>query len=220
MNQTKFRHFISSSLPIWILFFGHLFATLFLKNLGHGLEAIEDSQLRSLAQLLYLVYLQVSHWAVPMMLVLIVFLQIRVCFGKPVQLGIDIMGVLLSIRCIFLFVILNLLLLSKLKAGGMLLLQLVLFIPVITLNFGWLYWRLDTSARLKGRTHIKFSEAAGPLDPFDYFHVAAKTLLQFEPSGAEATSRLMKVLFVLHGIMMLDLVALTLSRAIALASGG
>jgi hypothetical protein len=30
----------------------------------------------------------------------------------------------------------------------------------------------------------------------------------------------MKTLFVIHGIMMLDLVALTLSRAIALASGG
>jgi hypothetical protein len=30
----------------------------------------------------------------------------------------------------------------------------------------------------------------------------------------------MKTLFVVHGIMMLDLVALTLSRAIGLASGG
>jgi hypothetical protein len=30
----------------------------------------------------------------------------------------------------------------------------------------------------------------------------------------------MKTLFVIHGIMMLDLVALTLSRAIGLASGG
>jgi hypothetical protein len=46
------------------------------------------------------------------------------------------------------------------------------------------------------------------------------TLLQFEQSGASATSRLMKTLFVIHGVMMLDLVALTLSRAIGLASGG
>jgi hypothetical protein len=30
----------------------------------------------------------------------------------------------------------------------------------------------------------------------------------------------MKTLFVIHGVMMLDLVALTLSRAIGLASGG
>jgi hypothetical protein len=30
----------------------------------------------------------------------------------------------------------------------------------------------------------------------------------------------MKTLFIIHGIMMLDLVALTLSRAISLASGG
>jgi hypothetical protein len=45
----------------------------------------------------------------------------------------------------------NLLLMSRLKADGMLLWQLVLFIPVVTLNFGWLYWRLDSSARSAGR---------------------------------------------------------------------
>jgi hypothetical protein len=114
---------------------------------------------------------------------------------------------------------LNLLLLSRLKAGGLLLLELLLFIPVITINFGWLYWRLDSAARARGGAHIRFSEEAGTLDPFDYFHISSMTLLQFEPSGATATSRLMKTLFVIHGAMMLDLVALTLSRAIGLASG-
>lgn len=49
--------------------------------------------------------------------------------------------------------------------------------------------------------------------------MAGMTLLQFEPSGATATSRLMKSLFLMHGIVMLDLVALTLTRAIGLASG-
>ena len=136
------------------------------------------------------------------------------------QWGIDLLGGLLTLRCAMLFLILNLLLLTHLKAGGMLLMQLILFIPVITIDFGWIYWRLDSAARLQGRMHIKFSEAGEKLDPYDYFHVAAMTLLQFEPSGATPTSRLMKALFVLHGAMMLDLVALTLSRAISLASGG
>jgi hypothetical protein len=220
MNPTEQRSLVSTSLPLWILFLGHIFASLFLRNLGTGLDAIEDPHLRPLSQLLYAVYLKASHWAVPLMLVFVTTLQIRIFLGKPVQLGIDFIGALLSLRCLFLFLILNLLLLSKLKAGGMLLMQLILFIPVITLNFGWLYWRLDAAARLKGGSHIRFSESAGTLDPFDYFHIAAMTLLQFEPSGATATSRLMKALFVIHGAMMLDLVALALSRAISLASGG
>lgn len=45
-------------------------------------------------------------------------------------------------------------------------------------------------------------------------------LHQFEPKGATPTTRLMKSLSMLHGIIMLDLVALALSRAIALSSGG
>jgi hypothetical protein len=60
----------------------------------------------------------------------------------------------------------------------------------------------------------------GELDPFDYFQVAARALMQFEPSGATALTRTMKALFILHGVMMMDLVALTLSRAVSLASGG
>jgi hypothetical protein len=55
---------------------------------------------------------------------------------------------------------------------------------------------------------------------FEYLHLAVRSLFQIEPAGAIATSRLMKSLFVLHGVVMLDLIALTLSRAIGLASGG
>jgi uncharacterized membrane protein len=134
--------------------------------------------------------------------------------------GVDLLGVLLTLRCFVIFILLNLLLLSQLRAGALLLTQLILFLPVITLNFGWLYWRLDAGARMKGRRHMRFAEDDDSPEPFDYFYIATRTLLQFEPSGAVAASRPMKTLFIIHGVMMLDLVALTLSRAISLASGG
>lgn len=156
----------------------------------------------------------------PPLALLVLVAQVRIVMGKRTRWVLDLLGGLLLLRCSFQFVILNLLLLSHLKTGGLLLLQLLLFIPVITVAFGWLYWRLDTAARAKGQAHIRFNEEMGSLDPFDYYHVSAMTLLQFEPSGATPLSRLMKTLFVVHGIMMLDLVALTLSRAIGLASGG
>lgn len=193
---------------------------MFLRDLGAGLEQIDDAQVKGFAQTLRESSRVFITWGVPAAMLFVSFIQIQLIRNKPVQWAIDIFGGVLSLRCIAQFIMLNLLLLSRLKAGGLLLLELLLFIPVITLNFGWLYWRLDSSARSKGGTHIRFSEEAGSLDPFDYFHASAMTLLQFEPSGATATSRLMKTLFVIHGAMMLDLVALTLSRAIGLASGG
>lgn len=212
--------FIRRSLQLWILVVGHIFAGLFLKDLCAGLDQIDDVQVKGIAVVLKEVSLAVTTWVAPPAVVFLAFIQIQLIRAKPVQWGIDVFGGLLCYRCLTQFIILNLLLLSRLKAGGLLLLELLLFIPVITICFGWLYWRIDSAARSRGASHIRFSEEMGTLDPFDYFHISAMTLLQFEPSGAAPVSRLMKTLFVIHGIMMLDLVALTLSRAIGLASGG
>ena len=212
--------FIRRSLPLWILLVGHLFAGMFLKDLCAGLDQIDDPHVKGVALAMSGISHVITTWIAPVMLLLVAYVQIQIIRSRPVQWGIDVFGGLLCFRCLIQFIILNLLLLSRLKAGGLLLLELLLFIPVITIAFGWLYWRLDSAARARGKSHIRFSEDAGSLDPFDYFHVSSMTLLQFEPSGATATSRLMKTLFVIHGAMMLDLVALTLSRAIGLASGG
>jgi hypothetical protein len=211
--------FIRRSLQLWILVAGHLFAAIFVKDLGYGLDQIDDANVKNIASFLKETHSLMRGWIMPVMLVLVVAVQIQIARAKPVQRAVDVVGGLLVFRCLTQFIMLNLLLLSRLKAGGLLLLELLLFIPVITIAFGWIYWRLDSAARARGGTHIRFSEEAGTLDPFDYFHISSMTLLQFEPSGATATSRLMKTLFVVHGAMMLDLVALTLSRAIGLASG-
>jgi hypothetical protein len=212
--------FFKRSLQLWILVVGHLFAGMFLKDLCEGLEQIDDSQVKGFTVGLREGSRVFITWGAPAVMLFVMFIQIQLIRNRPIQWAIDIFGGVLSFRCLMQFIILNLLLLSRLKAGGLLLLELLLFIPVITINFGWLYWRIDSAARARGSSHIRFSEEMGSLDPFDYFHISAMTLLQFEPSGATPVSRLMKTLFVIHGIMMLDLVALTLSRAIGLASGG
>lgn len=210
---------INRSLQLWILVIGHVFAALFVKDLSFGLDQIDDANVKGIASFLKETHSLIRAWISPVMIALVVFVQVQLVRARPVQWAVDVLGGMLTFRCLTQFMMLNLLLLSRMKAGGLLLLELLLFIPVVTINFGWLYWRLDSSARSKGGSHIRFSEEAGKLDPFDYFHASAMTLLQFEPSGATATSRLMKTLFVIHGAMMLDLVALTLSRAIGLASG-
>ena len=191
-----------------------------MRNLGAGLDAIADPFAARVARGFYSIFSHTVITLAPVMMAFLAFLVYRLWRGKPVQWGIDLLGGLLTLRCFVIFILLNLLLLSQLRAGALLLTQLILFLPVITLNFGWLYWRLDTGARARGERQIRFAEDDDSPSVFDYFHIATRTLLQFEPSGASAVSKTMKTLFIIHGIMMLDLVALTLSRAISLASGG
>jgi hypothetical protein len=58
--------------------------------------------------------------------------------GRPIGRFIDPIGALLSTLCLLEFLLLNLLLLALLKAGGQLLSQMVLFLPVILTAFSWL----------------------------------------------------------------------------------
>jgi len=212
------RNPLRPGLALALIAAGHTFASLFMGNLGFGIDQIQEPAAAAVARWFYGFFMQTVLTFSPFLLILLVYLFYRAWRGKPVQLGVDMLGIILTLRCVAIFILLNLLLLSQLRAGGMLLMQLVLFIPMITLDFGWIYWRLDAGARLHGLRHIRFDEDDASPSPFDYFHIATRTLLQFEPSGAVAVSKTMKSMFILHGVMMLDLVALTLSRAISLAT--
>jgi len=129
----------------------------------------------------------------------------------------DFLGILLCISSFLQVLLLNLLLLTPMREGSLLLIQLLLFLPEITIAFGWVYFRMDMKARQRGGSHIIFEGDSNSTDGFDYFYISAKQILVFESSGAVATTKLMKTLFLLHGLLMMDLVALTLSRAMSLA---
>lgn len=216
------RRGLSRAAILLTLLLGHLCAGLFLANFDQGLAQIDEPRIRQLALLVHRLFeaLAVQHRGVRLtvlaLALLVIVLQMR---GQALGWFVDLFGGLLLLRCAIQFLMLNLLLLSPMRAGALLLSQLLLFLPVITIAFGWLYWRLDSGARRCGRSHIRFSDAGDTISRFDSFHLAVTMLLSFEPSGATASTRLMKTLFLLHGLVMLDLVALTLSRAIGLASG-
>ena len=211
------RQLVRRSWELWLLLLGHLFAVLFLHNLTGELSEVPDPLVRSVAVAVErLVGVSHQHRSVQIaVLGAITTMLLLAARGRSLRRLCDVLGALLSVRCAMQFLLMNLLLVAPMGSGGLLLRQLVLFLPLVTLNFGWLYWRFDSGARRAGRCHIRFDDDS--THPFDYFHAAANALLQFDPSGARALTRPMKALFVLHGLVMMDLVALTLSRAIALA---
>ncbi|MCS5706289.1 hypothetical protein NZK27_08790 [Synechococcus sp. FGCU-3] len=223
MVAAALRQAFSRTWALLALGLGHLCAIRFLGDLSESVEAISDPEARRFAVLLngliQNLFLGLAPLRAAFVLLLLVLLW-RTLRGRPLRFGEDLIGALLCVRCAVQFVLMNLLLLAPLREGASMLRLLLLFLPLVTLAFGWLYYRLDTGARRQGRSHITFNDAGEQLDCFDYFYISAVTLLQFEPSGSSANTRLMKSLFVLHGVVMLDLVALALSRAIGLAGGG
>ena len=224
-NQSQpgpWRRFVLCSWELWLLLLGHLFAVLFLHYLTSEMAAVPDPLVRWIAIGVDRLVGMARRQGFMQLIVLLVITSFVVLAarGRSLRRVCDLLGAFLSLRCAMQFLLMNLLMVAPMGSGGLLLRQLVLFLPLVTLNFGWLYWRLDTGARRRGRCCIRFDDnlADDAIHPFDYFHAAANALLQFDPSGARALTRPMKALFVLHGLVMMDLVALTLTRAIALAA--
>lgn len=208
-----------------LLVLGHQSAGLFITNLSSGIGEIQDPSVRRLATLvqwMYATFMQHTSQLRPLLGVILLVVLIRAIRGRSIAPFLDGLGTLLCLRCVLQFLLVNMLLLAPLRDGALLLLQLVLFLPVITIAFGWLYWRIDSGARAKGRRHLRFEDDDEGATPglFAYFHAAGQALVAFEPSAATPGTRLAKSLFLLHGVVMIDRVALTLSRAIGLASNG
>ena len=91
----------------------------------------------------------------------------------------DFLGVLICISSFLQILLLNFLLLTPMREGSLLLTQLLLFLPEITIAFGWVYFRMDMKARQKDSHHIKFEDDSNSTDAFDYFYISAKQILVF-----------------------------------------
>lgn len=120
---------------VLLLLLGQLFAGAFLHNLGDGLATIRDPNLRQITRIrLDVVGAMGDHRPIrflgAILLVLVALLNRQ---GLRLVRMVDLMGSVLLLRCASQLVILNLLLLAPMRHGGLLLVQLALFVPVITL---------------------------------------------------------------------------------------
>lgn len=146
--------------------------------------------------------------------------------GKKDRAILDLLGFTLILRTLAGFIALNVLILNPLQGDSLLLRQFLYFMPSLMIGWGWVYWRLDQAARIKGEQLLLFPEDLShggvtrePLRAFDYYYHSAMVAFIFEVSKVEPLNRYMKVLFLINAAMMLDLVGLVLTQAIGLASG-
>jgi len=136
------------------------------------------------------------------------------------RLLIDAVFILVIFRLCMIFSILNLMIFLPPSDRILLFSQLLLFLPCLLLIWGWIYWRVDTYTVSIGRGRIftsSTSEDSIP-PPQDYFIASFTSLLTTTLDNFNGKTRFARMLMLLHGFMMWDIMALTLSRAIALAS--
>lgn len=133
---------------------------------------------------------------------------------------IDTMFALVGLRLLTLFGILNLMIFLPPSNRILLFSQLLIFLPGLLLIWGWIYWRFDTHSVATGQGRIFCSSTSGDTipPPVDYFIASFTSLLTNTLDNFDGSTRIARMLIYIHGIMMWDIMALTLSRAIALAS--
>ena len=170
----------------------------------------------------FLAYLR--QYIVPVILPILVGAAFA-CFFLPLserrrRLLVDVMVVLVILRLLMLFGILNLMIFLPPSDRVLLFSQLLLFLPCLLLVWGWIYWRVDTHSVSLGRGRI-FTSSTSENDippPYDYFIASFTSLLTTTLDNFNGKTRFARTLIFVHGVMMWDIMALTLSRAIALAS--
>ena len=170
----------------------------------------------------FLAYLR--QYIAPVMLAIVVGAAF-VCLFLPLtplrrRFLIDTVFILVIIRLLLLFGILNIMIFLPPSDRVLLFAQLLLFLPCLLLVWGWIYWRVDTHSVSLGRGRI-FTSSTSEDDippPYDYFIASFTSLLTATLDNFNGKTRFARTLILLHGFMMWDIMALTLSRAIALSS--
>ena len=100
------------------------------------------------------------------------------------------------------------------KDPVLLLVELVLFVPIVLIGFSWWYWRLNHLSRIgKGKEAITFDKKP---TPFSYFAKTASVVVSDTTEHGVCETDVARMIRILNGFVVLDIFGLTLSRAVGL----
>ena len=109
----------------------------------------------------------------------------------------------------------NLLLVAPIKSPVLLIVELLLFIPIILICFSWWYWRINEARSIRSLPPaILVNDAPGAIE---YFFFAAEVCFDYSQDSCKTAPS--KAVRLLNGFVVLDVFGLTLSRAVDLATG-
>jgi len=140
--------------------------------------------------------------------------------SRNYRLSLDFLGVYSCARIIINLCIINTMLFVKTDIPSILLLQTGLFLPILLLMWGWIYWRFSPPNNAKVGTLFRLEVAGFNAIAYDYFLASFRTIMAKNLVGITGSNRIGNTLILVHEIMVWDILALIFSRAIGLATAG
>lgn len=131
----------------------------------------------------------------------------------------DGLGLWFSLRLCLEFLTINLLIFRpSLVAPGVLLGQIVLYLPFFVLCWGWIFQRLDWVGRDKAGRVLQLNDADSlrGVSRFDYFHSAINSLLNKSKPMITGVSRTGRIAVLVFNGMLLGLYAVSFTRILQL----
>jgi hypothetical protein len=181
---------------------------------SHGLVI----HLPAIRRLHYLFIQEIFPAAVTMILLLyllaLVWMLIR---GQAPRRLLDGIGALLLLRLIPVLIVLNVLLFSSNAEPGVLLIQILLWTVNFAVGWGWFTWRLDAFARKRGKPGWFRFDGLEARSSFDYYYHSFDVVLQRRNSTMTSASRRGRLLIALHNLVLLNVLGITIARALQLA---
>jgi len=206
---------IFKPLEIYILSIAFFFSVSFDRNLN--LDDVEDSSVKNLLENIHLVLDSFTNYEHPLGAIFLIFILCLIIWGlsgKDSRLLSDVYAIILSFAWLLELASMNLLLVSPLKDPVLLLVELVLFVPIVLIGFSWWYWRLNHLSRLgKGKAAITFDKKP---TPFSYFAKTASVVVSDTTEHGVCETDVARALRIMNGFVVLDIFGLTLSRAVGL----
>lgn len=150
--------------------------------------------------------------------ILIPLVYLLCCARRPAwtRWYLDILGGYVVLRMVLQLIGLNILVFDFTTSRFLLITQLFFFLPYALLLWGWIYWRLDTEARLTNHALFRLECERQFPRPVDYFVASFSTVFSASINAIKGNSARARVLIIIHGFVIYDVMVLTLSRALAL----
>ena len=138
--------------------------------------------------------------------------------GQSNRLGKDILAAFLSTCWIIELISINLLLIAPIKDPKLLLAELLLFLPIVVVSFAWWYWRINYQHSINSNSETEPITFKAPRSILNYFYLSIDTFFKYQPSYASFNTKLAKSIHLFHAIVKLNVLGLTLGRAVSLAT--
>ena len=193
-----------------------IFTEQFDRNLD--LDGVDQSLQRNILEVLHNFLQSITEPNHPLGAATIAIFSISIVLsivGFKVRKINDFLASCLSIAWSVELVTMNILLISPLKSPALLLIELILFVPVIVVAFSWWYWRINFP---DAEEHTPAIEFAHPIPtPADYLLLSLGTFIKNNVTSHKMKTKTAKYTAIANSFIALDILGLTLSRAVSVA---